>query len=392
MVSCELCNRLHCIRRYALCLRICHYLLSARLSTGWKSAVRDARLVLRQLGMLAVLLLCLAVRGCTRLPGRRKRKEQPLGFPRAWDWDQLAECRPCTEEEDEISEEEDIFGPGCCPRPTGRHLPPRNSLSNYTDCGQEGGTERVIGGRVEGGLPWVCALLLADNSWAGCAATLLGCSPAVLVTAAHCVAGRQPGELRVACGGHTVTRGRPSPLEPGEARLQVIEVISHPAYRGSSLAITTAGIKLHRFVNDIAVVRVAGTGVVCRVGEVWPACLPGPAPPRPQAALLAGWGRTSWPAGKFSRQLRQLQLRVRAREKCGVALSPTQLCAGGRERGACQGDSGGGLVVRGGAAGWTLLGVTSWGRGCGLAEYPTVYTQVRPFLPWIAKHLYLDFD
>jgi secreted trypsin-like serine protease len=53
-------------------------------------------------------------------------------------------------------------------------------------------------------------------------------------------------------------------------------------------------------------------------------------------------------------------------------------CAGDPQGGkdACQGDSGGPLVARG-----LLVGLVSWGSGCGQAENPGVYTRVSAVLP-----------
>ena len=50
----------------------------------------------------------------------------------------------------------------------------------------------------------------------------------------------------------------------------------------------------------------------------------------------------------------------------------------------CQGDSGGPMVshVRGRA---TLLGIISWGYGCGRANKPGVYTKVVNYLDWIEQ-------
>jgi secreted trypsin-like serine protease len=60
-------------------------------------------------------------------------------------------------------------------------------------------------------------------------------------------------------------------------------------------------------------------------------------------------------------------------------ISPAlNLCAGDMVRGGvdtCQGDSGGPLLVPNGTS-FLLAGITSWGIGCGQAEYPGVYTEV----------------
>ena len=53
-----------------------------------------------------------------------------------------------------------------------------------------------------------------------------------------------------------------------------------------------------------------------------------------------------------------------------------------------QGDSGGGMVgvdAGDGGGGYSLVGITSWGRGCAVNGTFGVYTRVGYYMQWIAQ-------
>lgn len=54
----------------------------------------------------------------------------------------------------------------------------------------------------------------------------------------------------------------------------------------------------------------------------------------------------------------------------------------------CYGDSGGPLVCPDSQGAYHLQGIVSWGRGCGRARQPGIYTRVWPFFPWITEQIY----
>lgn len=56
-----------------------------------------------------------------------------------------------------------------------------------------------------------------------------------------------------------------------------------------------------------------------------------------------------------------------------------------------QGDSGGPLVCQGESR-WYLMGITSWGAGCGEKNKPGVYTKVSSVLPWIYSNMQVRVD
>jgi len=154
--------------------------------------------------------------------------------------------------------------------------------------------------------------------------------------------------------------------------------------------------------QDIALLRLANP--IVYTPSLLPVCLPKPSFSRQedysqylgQKGTLSGWGR-QWDDGPLSNQLEMVQLPIISNNMCmgwynrsgsrQFIPENTFLCAGFEEGGmdACNGDSGGPLVVERADGRAELMGVVSWGIGCGDKGRPGVYTRVSQFVPWIEK-------
>lgn len=72
-------------------------------------------------------------------------------------------------------------------------------------------------------------------------------------------------------------------------------------------------------------------------------------------------------------------------------IDETMIIAGGEQLNSqgeisdsCQGDSGGPLLDQ---SNTILIGITSWGHGCGMPRFPGVYTRVSYFIDWITHKI-----
>lgn len=99
------------------------------------------------------------------------------------------------------------------------------------------------------------------------------------------------------------------------------------------------------------------------------------------------------PGKSYSRTLLQGVVPLLPREDCearyGQKFTNRMICAGNlsedKRVDSCQGDSGGPLMCQRSNGRWIILGITSWGYGCGRKDSPGVYTKVSKFVPWIKK-------
>ncbi|MGA5793540.1 S1 family peptidase [Streptomyces cellulosae] len=192
-----------------------------------------------------------------------------------------------------------------------------------------------------------------------------------VLTAAHCmdseVLGASPDRVRDL----KVIAGRTELLSESGQEVAVRKAWVNPDYDGDTNSGDFAVLSLAEPLPAASVIGMAGSG--------------DPAYRAGTPATVYGWGDTTG-SGSYAGSLHGARVRVQPDSLCEKAYSggangtyraETMLCAGeaagGRD--ACQGDSGGPLVAQG-----RLIGLVSWGAGCGWAGSPGVYTRISDVL------------
>ncbi|MEU9064211.1 serine protease [Streptomyces sp. NPDC048430] len=238
----------------------------------------------------------------------------------------------------------------------------------------------IVGGRpvAVADSPWVVALSSRDRFGGTRAGQFCGgvaVAPTKVLTAAHClredVLGAAVPEIRDL----RVIAGRDELSGPGGQEIPVRSTWVNPGYDPHTNAADLAVLTLARTLPKGSVIPMAGAGNA--------AYEPG------TEATVYGWGDTTG-YGAYASGLRAATVRVLADSDCARAYpggtqgaydASSMLCAGDTAGGrdACQGDSGGPLVARG-----RLIGLVSWGSGCGSPGSPGVYTRVSAAIRWMA--------
>jgi secreted trypsin-like serine protease len=228
--------------------------------------------------------------------------------------------------------------------------------------------------------PWTVALSSRDRfggTRAGqfCGGVAVGRT--TVLTAAHCMGDDVLGAPPHRAADLKAVMGRTDLLSDRGHEIAVRDVWVNPGYDAVSNAGDFAVLTLADPLPQSSVIRMAAAGDT--------AYEPG------TAATVYGWGDLTG-SGDYAGSLHAARVHVLPDARCeeaypgsadGTYLPESMLCAGEAQGGrdACQGDSGGPLVAQG-----RLIGLVSWGSGCGRAGSPGVYTRVSDVLRTLGRH------
>lgn len=209
--------------------------------------------------------------------------------------------------------------------------------------------------------------------------------PQWVLTAAHCV---MPKELE-ACG-FRVQVGQLRLYEKDQL-VKVDKIIYHPKYSERLSALGGADIALLQLNTPVALSE-----------HVYPVSLPAVSQriSSRKTCWVAGWGliENNMPLPP-PYHLREVAVPIVENSDCEQKyrinssldsntriIKDDMLCAGMEGRDSCQRDSGSPLVCRWNCS-WVQVGIVSWGTGCGLPDFPGVYTRVMNYVFWIHRYV-----
>lgn len=264
-----------------------------------------------------------------------------------------------------------------------------NRLSNNQERPATSDHGKIVGGTdaMKGAYPWQ-VMFWDYKRRAFCGGALL--NERWIATAAHCFDSRSinnssvpPVEVRL--GRHDQT----AVDEDTQFVTKIAEIIKHPEFSRET------------FDNDIALVRV--TDHIPLSDYILPICLARDVNSIEETffrsrslvmGVVTGWGLLK-EGGLQPRFMQEVRLPIVNQEQCKAStpftVSQNMFCAGYAQEivgDACKGDSGGPFLGYHENR-WYLLGIVSWGEGCGRAGKYGFYTKVNNYLDWIRAYIKL---
>jgi len=242
---------------------------------------------------------------------------------------------------------------------------------------------KIVGGSdaQKGAFPWQ-VMFWDYKRRAFCGGALL--NERWILTAAHCFANEVVTNtaIEVRLGRHDQSM----PDEPTQFVTGIAEVKKHPDFSRET------------FDNDIALVRV--TDHIPFTEFIQPVCLGNDSnriddhffrSKTMKLGHVTGWGLLK-EGGPQPKYLQELKLPIQLQSVCSNSttfkVSKNMFCAGYAQEivgDACKGDSGGPFVSKGPPENerWIILGVVSWGEGCGRQGKYGFYTKIHNYYDWI---------
>ncbi|XP_074143458.1 tissue-type plasminogen activator [Sminthopsis crassicaudata] len=267
-------------------------------------------------------------------------------------------------------------------------------IRKCSNCGLRHNEESQF--RIKGGLfsnitshPWQAAIVAMNRRSPGTTRFLCGgilIDSCWVLSAAHCFQeSLKAHELKVILG-----RTYREKKEENEQEFEVEKYIIHENFVAET------------FDNDIALLqlRFKSDSLQCaqETNFVRTVCLPDAGLKMPDwtECELSGYGKHEETSPYYSERLKEAHVRLYPSSRCtslhmfNKTITENMLCAGDTRSGgtevnlhdACQGDSGGPLVCMKNDR-MHLIGIVSWGIGCGEKDVPGVYTKVINYLKWI---------
>jgi trypsin len=242
---------------------------------------------------------------------------------------------------------------------------------------------RIVGGSTASisSYPWQAAVVFSPAKFGGnahnrqfCGGSLL--TSRIVITAAHCVYDTDPD-----CG--LLCSVQAAHLDPDDVDVVLGRSTLSNSSEGIEHSVIGVSYRSNYFVagggapnNDVGYLVLGAPSALQQIkiagpdeGVLWDAGSP---------ADISGWGCTS-NANCTVDTLQAATVPIQADSTCsgvypGDFNATNMVCAGGSGTDTCAGDSGGPLEPREVDGSYRLVGITSWGIGCG--QRPGVYTRV----------------